>query len=138
MGRSARFAIGRGDRDVAAKPDDMVEVKLLGRQPVELMIAEAAVGDDADLDLRRQDLSQPHQQAVLIEIALILQGFLVHRQPDEWRGATVFGDQRQHDGGLVVGVEVGSVHGDRDGGAGTDDIGHPQGQDVINLDAGVG
>src|SRR4051812_4964344 len=57
----ARLAIGRSDRDVAAKPDDVVEVKLLGQQPVELVIAEAAVGDDADLDLRRQDLRQPHQ-----------------------------------------------------------------------------
>jgi hypothetical protein len=30
-----------------------------------------------------------------------------------------------------------SVQGDRDGGAGADDIGHPQGQDVVDVDARV-
>src|SRR5689334_12155238 len=71
-GRGARLAIGCGDLDVAAKPDDVIKVELLGQQPIQLMAAEAAVGDDADPDLRRQDLRQPHQQAVLIEIAAIL------------------------------------------------------------------
>ena len=107
--RGAGLPIGCGDQDVAAKPDDIVEMQILGQQPVQLVIAEAAVGDDADLEVRRQDLGQPHQQPVLVQIALILQGFLVHRQPDQWCGASMLGDRRRHDGGLVVGIEVGPV-----------------------------
>ena len=50
----------------------------------------------------------------------------------------MIGDQRQHDGRLVVCIEIGPIHRHHDGGAGADDVGHPQGQDFIDLDAVVG
>jgi hypothetical protein len=40
----ARLAIGGGDRDVAAKADDEVELQFLGQHPIELVVAEAAIG----------------------------------------------------------------------------------------------
>ena len=66
-----------------------------------------------------------------------LQAFLFHGQPDQRGGTPVFGDQRQHDGGIVVGVEVGPIHRHRDQSADADGVGHLQGQDVIDLDGGV-
>ena len=50
----------------------------------------------------------------------------------------MIGDQRQHDGRLVVSIEIGPVHRHDDGGARADDVGHPQGQDLIDFDAVVG
>ena len=47
VGGGARLAVGGGDRDVAAKADDEVELQLLGQHPVELLVAEAAIGHDA-------------------------------------------------------------------------------------------
>jgi hypothetical protein len=48
------------------------------------------------------------------------------------------GNQRQHDGRLLVAVEVGPVHGDVDAGAGTDHIRHPAAQSGRNIDPLVG
>ena len=45
--RWAHLAIGGGDRDVAAKADDEVELQFLGQHPIELVVAEAAIGHDA-------------------------------------------------------------------------------------------
>jgi len=86
----------------------------------------------------RQYLGQPHQHTVLIKVTPILQGLLVDGQPHQRGGTAVIGDQRQHDGGLVIGIEVGPIHCHDDGRAGADDVRHPQGQDVIDIDAIVG
>ena len=100
---------GGGDGDVAAEADDVVEAQFLGQHPVELLVTEAAVGDNAHLDVGRQQFGQPHQHAMLVEAAVVLERALVDRQPHQRGGTAVIGDQRQHDGGLVVGIEVGPV-----------------------------
>ncbi len=46
-------------------------------------------------------------------------------------------DQRQHDAGLLVGIEVGAVQGHHDGGSRADDVGHPAGEDVVDVDLRV-
>ena len=58
--------IGGGDGDVAAEADDVVELQFLGQQPVELVVAEAAIGHDAHLDVGRQEFGQAHQHAILV------------------------------------------------------------------------
>jgi hypothetical protein len=50
----------------------------------------------------------------------------------------VIGDQRQHDGGLLVGIEVGPVQCHHDGAACADDVGHPAGEDVVDPDVRIG
>ena len=47
-------------------------------------------------------------------------------------------EECQHDGGLVIGVEIGPVHGHHDGSAGTDNEGHPAHQDVVDLNGWIG
>ena len=69
---------------------------------------------------------------------MVLERALVDRQPHQGRGAPMVGDQRQHDGGLVVGIEVGPVQGHQNGGSCADDVGHPAGEDGIDVDLGVG
>jgi hypothetical protein len=50
----------------------------------------------------------------------------------------MIGDQGQHDGGLLVGVEVGPIQCHHDGVACADDVGHPAGKDAIDVDVRVG
>ena len=47
-------------------------------------------------------------------------------------------DQRQHDGGLVVGIEVGPIHGHHNGVACANDEWHPAHQNIVHVDGGVG
>jgi len=42
--------------------------------------------------------------------AMVLQGGGIHREPHQRGSASVAGQQREHNGGLAVGVEVGPVH----------------------------
>jgi len=91
--RRAGLPAGRGDADIAAEADDVVEVQFLGQQPVELLVAEAAIGQDADLDVGRQYLGEPHQHAVFIQVPPVLQGLLVHGQPYQRGRAAMIGDQ---------------------------------------------
>src|SRR6202042_1945360 len=58
-GGGAGFVGGGGDGDVAAEADDVVEIQLLGQHSVELLVAEAAVSDNAYLDVGRSGLRPP-------------------------------------------------------------------------------
>ena len=137
-GSGAGFAGRGGDGNVAAEADDVVEIQLFGQHLVEFLIAEAAVGNDADFDPRWQQFGQPHQHAMLVEAAVVLECVFVDGQPDQGCGTTVIADQRQHDGGLVVGIEVGPVQGHHDGGSCADDVGHPADQNIVDVDGWVG
>ncbi len=55
VGGRARLAAGIGDADIAAKPDDLAEPQIL-EESKQLMVAEAAVGEDRHGNPRRQDL----------------------------------------------------------------------------------
>ena len=68
VGGGPGLAVGGGDRDVAAEADDEVELQLFGQQPVELAVAEAAVGNEADLDPDGQRLGQADQRLVLVAV----------------------------------------------------------------------
>ena len=46
--------------------------------------------------------------------------------------------EREQDGGLFVGIEIGPVHGDLDGGAGAGDLADPMGEDGVEVDPWVG
>jgi hypothetical protein len=48
------------------------------------------------------------------------------------------GDQGQHDGRLLVRLEVGPVQCHNDGASRADDVGHPAGDDVVDVDLRVG
>ena len=73
IGRRARLATGGGDRDVAAKADDEVELQFLGQHPVELVVAETAIGHDAHPDIGGQDFGQAHQDLILVTSATVFQ-----------------------------------------------------------------
>src|SRR4249920_3083823 len=109
-GSGACFTPGGGYRDVAAEADDVVEIQFFSQHLVKLLITEAAIGNDTYLDPCRQQFSKPHQHAMLIECAVVLERLLVDGQPNQRCRATVIGDQCQHDGGLSVSIEVGPVH----------------------------
>ena len=66
------LAVGGGDRDVAAEADGEVELQLFGPQPVELAVAKAAVGNEADLDSDGQRFGQADQRLVLVTVAAVL------------------------------------------------------------------
>ena len=86
IGRRARLATGGGDRDVAAKADDEVELQFLGQHPVELVVAETAIGHDAHPDIGGQDFGQARQDLILVAVATVFQRRLVHGQPNQRRG----------------------------------------------------
>ena len=72
IGGVARFAVGRGDMDVAAKADDIGEAQL-AEKGEQLGVAEAAIGQDRHRDAFGQDLRQPGQTEVLVVVAPVLQ-----------------------------------------------------------------
>src|SRR5208282_5879488 len=155
------FAGGGGDGDVAAEADDVVETQLFGQRPVELLVAEAAVGDHAHLDVGRQQFGQPDQQAMLVEAAVVLERALVDPrvkpgdQPYQGCGTT----PRVKPGGRLRSVisdsmmvaclsaspgsspwagSVGPIQRYHDGSSCADDVGHPAGEDIVDLDVRVG
>ena len=97
IGRRACLAIGGGDRDVAAKADDKVELQFLAQHPIELVVAEAAIGHDAHAHIGGQDFGQAHQDLILVAVAAVFQRRLVHGQANQRRGPSVAGQQEQHD-----------------------------------------
>ena len=102
------------------------------------MVAEAAIGHDAHADIGGQDLGQAHQDLILVAVATVFQRRLVHGQPNQRRGPSVAGQQRQHDRRLTVGVEFGPVHRHRDAVALADHVVLPMPQQGIDVDALVG
>ena len=102
------------------------------------MVAEAAIGHDPHTDLGGQDFGQAHQDLILVAVATVFQRRLVHGQPNQRRGPSVAGQQRQHDRRLTVGVEFGPVHRHRDAVALADHVRHPMPQQGIDVDALVG
>ena len=138
IGRRPRLAVGGGHLDVGAKADDEIELQFLGQHPIELVVAEATISHDANLDIRGQCLGQAHQDLILVAVATVLQRGRLDRQPDQRRRPAMAGEQRQHDRRLAVGVELGPVHGHRDAGPLADDIGYPVDQQSIDIDPLVG
>ena len=78
-GSGAGFTGGGGDRDVAAEADDVVEIQLLGQHPVEFLVAEAAIGDNAHLDVGRQQFGEPHRRGAGVDDDGAAVGQLVQR-----------------------------------------------------------
>ena len=75
----------------------------------ELVIAEAAIGHDADLDTVRECLGQAHQDLVFIAVASVLRRRRLDRQPIQRRRPPVTGEHRQHERRLAVCLELGPV-----------------------------
>jgi hypothetical protein len=136
LGRST-LALTAGDEDVATKPDDVLEVKLLLEKPVQLGIAEATIGHDRHLDRQRDHLTKPEQQLVLMVVALVSQLALDDRLPDQRRGPAMLGLQTGGQHGLVIVVKVGPVEVDNDFSAPCHDEGHPELEEVVHVDLGV-
>jgi hypothetical protein len=107
----------------------------LRQEGEQLVVAEAAIGEEGDLAPRRENLGEPHQAGILVGVALVREFVLPHRQPQQWRGAALAGDQMQGEGGLPVTVELGPVHGDQDRLACADHVRHPMGEAVPHIDA---
>ena len=138
VGSVPGLAVGGGDRDVAAEADDEVELQLFGQQPVELAVAEAAVGNEADLDPDGQRLGQADQRLVLVTVAAVLQGRRLDAQPEQRCGPTMAAEQREHQRGLAVGGELGPVHRHGDRRTLADHMADPVRQQGVDVDARVG
>jgi len=83
LGRRPCLAVNGGHLDVAPEADDEVELQLVGQHPIELLVAEAAVGHDAHADLGGQHRGKAHQDLILINVAPVLQRGRVDRQPHQ-------------------------------------------------------
>jgi hypothetical protein len=104
--RGALVAVRAGHRDIAAEAEDVIELQVVGKKPVEFLVAEAAIGHDAHLEARRQGVREANKCLVFILIAMVLERGGRDRQPHRRAGAAVPGHERQHDGGLAIRVEV--------------------------------
>jgi len=135
-GGGARFAIGRADMNVAAKPDDISEAQRIEKAE-QLGVAEAAIGQNRHRDASGQNLRQTGEAQVLEIVALVPQLVLQHRQPQQGRRPAVIGDKAQGQCRLIVGVEIRPVHGDDNGFALADDLRDPGGEHVPHNDAPV-
>ena len=122
-GGGARFAGRAGHRDVAPEADDVVEFQLLGQHPAELLITEPTIGNDAHLDVRREGIGQADKRLIFIFVAPVLEGGFIDRQPQKRCRSPVLGQQREHNGGLAIGIKIGPIHGHIDAGARSHHIG---------------
>ena len=104
---------------------------------IERLVAEPAVGEHRHLHALGEDLAEALEQPVLVLVSPPLHLGLHHGLPEQWRGATVARDHRQHDRGLVVFVEVGPVERGHDLGTVADDEGDPAREQVPGQDAVV-
>lgn len=80
------------------------------------------ISHDAHRDGCRQGFSQADEHLIFKLIAVVLAGGFIHREPHQRGGPALSGQQRQHDRGLAVGVELGPVQGDVDAGARSYDV----------------
>src|SRR4051794_12129249 len=88
--RRLALSIGGGDMDVATEADNVAEA-----EPVEkgkqLLIAEAAIGQNGDATARRQQFRQALHAAVLVGTALVLELVLPDAQPEQRRRPAMAG-----------------------------------------------
>jgi hypothetical protein len=101
------------------------------------LIAEPTIRHDQDFNIRRQRLGKLHQHTILIGVAMVLQRRLVDRKPQQGRRPAMAGDRRQHDRRLVIGIEVGPVHGDNDIRARPDRMGDPSFREFVDVNSRV-
>ena len=136
IGGVARLAVRRGDMDVAAKPDHISEAQRV-KKGEQLGVAEAAIGQDRHRHALRQNLGQPGQTEVLVIIAPVLQFVLGDGQPKQRRRSAMAVDEVQGERRLIVGVEIGPVHGDDDLLARADDFPDPEREHLPDDDAAI-
>ena len=122
--------------DVAAEADDVAEAQF-AQEGEQLLIAEAAIGQDRDPAAGGHEFGQAPQAGILEVVALVLQFVLPDAQPQQRRRAAMAGDQAQRQRGLVVVVEIGPVHRHQDVPALADLVRHPAGETVPHVDAVV-
>ena len=75
--------------DIAAEPYQIVKFQLVGQNPIQLLVAEAAIRHDQNFNIRRQRLGKLHQRTVLIGVAMALQRRLIDREPHQGRRSTM-------------------------------------------------
>ena len=109
FGRRLRLAILCGDTDVAAEADDVAEAQL-AQEGEQLLVAEAAVGQDRHPAAGRHEFGQAAQAGVLVVVAPGRNLLLPEAQPQQRRGAAVAGYQAQHQRRLAVMIEISPVH----------------------------
>jgi hypothetical protein len=80
LGRRLGLPIDIGDMDVAAEADHVIEAKFV-KEGKQLLVAEAAIGQNRDTAPRRHQFRQPPQADVLIIVALVLEFFFPDSQP---------------------------------------------------------
>jgi len=78
----------------------------LGQEREQLLVAEAAIGQDGDPAAGWHEFGQAMQAGVLEVVALLREFVLPDAEPLQGRRAAVAGDQAQHQRGRVVMVEV--------------------------------
>ena len=122
--------------DVATEANDVVEAKL-AKEGEQLLVAEAAIGQDRDTAAGRHEFGQPPQAGVLVIVALVLEFFFPDAQPQQRRRPAMAGNQAQHQRRLIVMVEIGPVHRNQDIPPLADLVRHPAGETVPNVDAVV-
>src|SRR4051812_44320970 len=105
----ASLPVGICDVDVATQADHVAEAEL-GQEGEQLLIAEAAIGQDGDPAATRDEVGQAAQAGIFEVVALLRELVLPDADPEQRRRAAMTTDQAQHQRGLVVMVEVGPVH----------------------------
>ena len=133
-GGNSRFAIGRRDVDVAAKPDHIGETQSV-EEAEQLGVTKATVGQDRHRNALGQNLRQTSQAEVLEVVAPVFQFILRDGQPEQGRRPAVVGDEVQSERRLIVGVEIGPVHGHDDRLALADHLRYPRREHVPDDDA---
>jgi len=129
-------AVGVGHAEVAAEADYVVEAELAqeGEQP---LVAEATIDQDGHPAARRQCLGQAAQAGFLEIVAPSRDLLLPDGRPDQRRRPAVADHQVEHQGRLIVMVEIGPVHRHQNVASLADLMRHPEGEAVPHVDARV-
>jgi hypothetical protein len=103
----------------------------------QLLIAEAAISKNCDAAASGHEFGEPAQTRILKIITPILDLILPDAEPKQRCRTAMAGDQMQGECRLVVVVEIGPVHGNKNLAALTDLMRHPAGKTIPHVDAVV-
>ena len=99
--------------DRSTKADDEVPPEGL-EHPIQLLVAEAAIRKNGDLDVLLKTLVKPFDHSILVIVALSFQRGFADRHPDKRSRATMARDEIASKGRMIVGIELGPVERDND------------------------
>src|SRR5262249_15249843 len=116
------------------EPNNEVPTQVVAQELVELRVAETSIGDERDLDLRRQRFGELQEELVLALVSQMPELRRLVGLPDQRSRTTMVRQEIESDPGMTVGRILRPVRGDDDLLASRDQPRHRSSKDQRQID----